>query len=659
MSLTYTIDKQEYKLDDEQSKELKSSIVNMYDSFYDDLQPHISDSERIKKHIYGILREDKQENFLMTKIYEQAETYISQLLNKCAGSVESLFGIEGNTEADQKNANTMKAFLEDKLEKMDYLGEFRLGLRDYVEKGAFYRFTEWVTIVKEVKRIAKIDSLTGEEATPETLPENVTEGRITKLETVYDGAKSIRINPYSIVFDKNKVKNWNSCPKINKTWLSPEEILARKDYKISQETQDKLKEIGKKNNNGSITNDDSSTTKDDATNGDMVEVLEYWGDLRLPDGTFLENWLTVIVGRLEVVRFCKNPFLINPFTRCSFLDDPDTGRELSPLLVAIVNNVKKSEVFKKIEKGMDFANNPCHITSGKIGLEGEIKAEPGKLIDTNTDGLNPNNPIIYSIDGKGLNVNFEVMPMFDAEIEQSTGINKYLTGNVDGTKVDFATEASGIMGGGETRIQKDVDNINNFTKTDIQKIADLNANMISGTEQIKIRNNGKVEFKDITPDVVQGNYEFKVADAKQQSLNKQKAQTTVNVLKEVAQGNPNANVDEISKYALENVCDIKDTSKFFIEDGLQKALNAIPEQQREQAKQFLTQVLQNPKAYQQQAPQPPSPNQYVVDIASKAICADNTYPDSVKKELLTQLNLRPTQEYINKLSKDAINAPIG
>ena len=658
MSLTYTKEKKEIKLDDAKSTELKSSIVNMYDAFYEDLQPHISDYEKLKLHLYGILRNKDKDKFLMTKIYEQSETYIAQLKNKCAGSVETLFGIEGNSQVDQDNSNTMKAFVEDKLEKMEYLTEYDTGIPNYVQKGAFYTFTEWVKNIREVKRLAKVDILTGEEATDETLPENITEGRITKIETVYDGAKSVSINPFSIVFDKNKVKDWDKCPKIYKTWLSPEEILARKDYKISKETQDKLKEIGKKNNNGSITSNSNTTLSDDATNGDMIEVLEYWGDLRLPDGTFLENWLAVVVGRLEVVRFCKNPFLINPFTRCSFMDHPDTGREISPLLVAVVNNEKKSEVFRAIEKGMAFANNPCHITNGKMGLEGENKAEPGKIIEAKNDGLNPNNPIIYSIDGKGLSVNFEVMPMFDAEIEQSTGINKYLTGNVDGAKVDFATEASGIMGGGEVRIQKDVDNINRkLTKPTIQKIADLNANMISQPQQIKIRNNGKVEFKEVTPDVVQGSYEFKVADAKQQTANKQKAQITVNVLEKIAQGNKNANVDEISKFALENICDVKDTSKFFIEDGLQKAINEVPEEQREQAKQFLTEVLQNPQKYQPQAPQQPTANQFVLDIAAKTICDDNRYPDDVKQAMLQMLQLQPSQEYLVKL-QGKNNAPI-
>jgi len=607
MTLTYIKDTEEYTLDDEKARKLKSSITAMFDAFYKDLSPHITDHDRLKKHIYDLLRNESEDEFLTTKIYEQAETYIAQLKNKCAGSIETQFGVEGNTETDQSNANIMKAFTEDKLEKMKYLSVYDDGIPNYVEKGAFYTFTQWITDLKEVKRIVNIDLTTGEEATEFSLPENIESQRITKTITAYDGAKSISIDPFSIVFDKNKMKDWDKCPKIYKSWLSPEDILANKEYKISKETQVRLKEIGKSNNEGSTTPLDATLVKkEDTTNGDMIEVLEYWGDLRLSDGTYLNNWHAVVIGRLEVVRFCKNPFLINPFTRCSFKDDPKTGREISPLLVAVVNNAKKSDVFRKIITGMNFANNPCHLIKGELGLKGKNEAKPGKFIEIPDKGMNKDNPIIYSIDGKGLNVNFETMPLFDAEIEQSTGINKYLTGNVDGTKVDFATEASGIMGGGETRIQKDVDNLNrNLTMPTIQKVADLNANMISNPEEIKIRNSGKVEFKKVTPEIIQGNYEFKVADAKQESLNRQKAQTTVNVLEKIAAGNPHANIDEISKYALENICGIKDSSKFFIEDPLQKAINALPEQQREQAKQFLLQVLQNPSMVApQDAPTP-------------------------------------------------------
>ena len=655
MTLSYTKEKKDYKLNEKQSTALKNKIVKMQDDYYANLSPHIADYEKFKKHIYGILREEKAENYLSSKLYELRDTYISHLKNRCASSIESQFGIEGNTKTDQDNSQTMKAFIEDKLEKMDFLAEYDSFIPNYIDKGGAYSFVEWKTVLKEVKKIVDYDTSTESEATPESLPENIIKKRITKTITEYEGAKATSIDPFSIVYNKDKVSDWVKCEKIIKSWLTPEQIIAIEQFDISQETKDKLLAIAKASTSSVETNKPAEQIAPDAIDGDRIEVLNFLGDLRLPDGTYLENWHCVVVGRMEVVRFCKNPGL--SIRRCVFAVHPGTGREFSPLLVGVINNDKKSEVFRDIIKALKFSINPHHFTNGDIGLPaGKTKVEPGGFTKLNSNDIEDGNPIIYSIDGKGAPLNMEVMPQFDADIEASTGINKYLTGNVEGSKVDFATEANGIMGGGEVRINKDVDNINrNLTRDTIQDIANLHANMIDSADNIKVRNGGKIEFKEVTIDVVQGSYEFKVSDAKQQSMNDKEAQLTTQALEKMT-AIPNFKTEEAAKYVLESVCKMKDTSRFFEEDELQKQINAIPEQEREQAKQFLVQVLQNPQIAQgQQQPPAPTPNQFVMDISAKTICDDNRYPDNVKQGMLQMLGLQPTQEYIKK--QEAANAP--
>lgn len=641
--ITYIKDNTEYKLDKDQSEALKKDIISRHQSYQEDLTIHIGYWEEIKKHIFGVLEQfkgvdekGKVKDFTMTKIYELDRTYQAQLKNKCASSVESMFGVEGNTLTDQDNSATMKAFIEDKLEKMDYLGEYDELVKNYVRKGASYTFTEWKEDYREVKRIV-------------TNPITGIKERISQVVPIYEGSKAISLDPHSIVYDKNKMKDWDSCPKIIRNWVSVEDVLSRKDYKISKETQETLKTIGKNNQEGSELSEDDKILLDEATNADMIEVLEFWGDLRLPDGDFLKNWHVVVIGRLEVAKFCKNPFLINPITRCSFEDHPETGREISPLLVAIVNNIMKSDVFRKILTGMAYANNPCHITNGDIGLPEYTEAAPGLHIKTSlkSDGLNQGSPILYTIDGGNLSTNFEVLSLFDVEMEQSTGINKYLTGNIGGSKVDFATEASGIMGGGEVRVQKDVENINkNLTKVTIEKIAQLEANMASDSVEIKTRESGKVKFETVTPEIIQGNYEFKIADTKQQSLNRDKAKLTTEIL-EKGINVPDFNGQEAFKYALENLVDIKDTSRFFVEDELQKALNAIPKEQQEQAKQMLLETLKTG----QQAKQVDTPDEAVKEIAAKAIIRDTSRPDSLKVYDMQALRLQDTLEFQAFVSK--------
>lgn len=647
--ITYEKDETEYKLSDSDEKKVKADIERMYTDFYSELTPSIAVYKVIQKHLYDLLDsitktdEKADESFISTKVYEQFETYAAQLKNRCATNIDTIFGVEGNTEQDQKNAVIFKSFLEDKLEKMEYLSIYPEGIKDFIEKGGFYTFVKWNKEIKEGKRTVKFDLDTNKEATPESV--NVEERRIIKEVVVKDEAQVTNLDPFSVVYDKNRVNDWDKCSKIIKTWMNPHDILAVEDYKISKETKAILEKIAKSTPDESLVTEEEISQN--AVNGNMVEVLDFWGDYLAPDGKYLNNWHIVVVGRLEVVCFEKNPILINPITRCVFKVHPRTKREISPLAIAVLLNNTKSDIYRKIIRSLDYALNPCHVTNGKFGLEGEEEAAPGRVIElvNGTEDVR----ILYSINGQGLPVNMEAMPMLDNDIESATGINKYLTGDSSGEKVDFATEANGIMGGSQVRVNKEVDNINsNLTKVTIQKVADLYANMTSEPTQIKVRENGNVNFKPVTPDVIQGNYEFKVADANQLSMDKARIQQTIPILKEMAMQDPKVNTRAIEEYALTNLCGIKDTAQFFIEDELQKILKELPEKEQEQAKQKCVQLLTNPQSLIPQ--QPPQPSKIAIDIASKTICDDNRYPDEVKILMLQSIGGQPTAEYLKKLN---------
>lgn len=653
--LIYTKDETEYKLSDSHSTKVKNDIVTMFTSFYTDLTPSIAEYKVTKKHLYEFWKKKKQEKknsddndeeFISSKVYEQFETYAAQLKNRCATNIETIFGAEGNTEKDHANSPVFKSFIEDKLEKMEYLSIYPEGIKDFIEKGGFYTFVKWEKEVKEVKRVVKFDIDTQTEATPES--KNIIDKRITKTIVVKDDAKVIPLDPFSVVFDKNRIDDWDKCSKIVKTWMAPHDILAIENYTISDSIKDILEKIAKSDPDESPIADEEISQ--DALNGNMVEVLDFWGDYIAPDGKYLSNWHIVVVGRMEVVCFEKNPILINPITRCVFKIDPDTKREISPITVAVFLNKIKSDVYGKVLKGLDYALDPCHITNGKFGIKGEEKAKPGKIIEllNGTQDVQ----IIYSIDGKGLPINMEAMPMLDNDIESATGINKYLTGDTTGVKVDFATEASGIMGGSQVRINKEVDNINyNLTKVTIQKVSDLYANMTSEPTQIKVKENGNITFKEVTPDIIQGNYEFKIADANQMTLDKANVQRTMPILQQMATQDPSANVRAIEDYVLINYCGIKNPAQFFIDDPLQKMLKNMPEDMQEQTKQKIIQFLTNPDSLV--PPQTPQPNKIVTDGFAKTICDDNRYNDEFKMAVLNFLNLQPTQEYLNKLNDKA------
>ena len=142
---------------------------------------------------------------------------------------------------------------------------------------------------------------------------------------IYDNPYVYPVNPADLVFDTSQVDNWDSCPKIYRTYKTPFDIVNNAYYSLSDEEKEEILVMTMTSNTSVL-----DKTKD-VVNGSTIEVLEHWGDLKLPDGKVLKNWHAVIVGRKFLVEFGKNERLINPFSYGAFITDPETKRGISPL----------------------------------------------------------------------------------------------------------------------------------------------------------------------------------------------------------------------------------------------------------------------------------------------------------------------------------------
>ena len=153
-------------------------------------------------------------------------------------------------------------------------------------------------------------------------------------------------------FDRNSVENWDSCAKIYRTYQTYDEIKSNKtNNMLNIEKLEILKGVvaDKKYS----TNNNSKSKK--------IEVLEYWGDLELPNGEVLKNKLISIAGRNILIRYDDNPYITNPFIHASIIESPSTGRGISPLRVALILNNISSTILNKQLDALALMMNPPYL----------------------------------------------------------------------------------------------------------------------------------------------------------------------------------------------------------------------------------------------------------------------------------------------------------
>ena len=72
------------------------------------------------------------------------------------------------------------------------------------------------------------------------------------MKKIYDNPYVYPVNPADLVFDSTQVDNWDSCPKIYRTYKTPSDIINNKYYTLSDEEKENILELVDKNNSSSI-----------------------------------------------------------------------------------------------------------------------------------------------------------------------------------------------------------------------------------------------------------------------------------------------------------------------------------------------------------------------------------------------------------------------
>ena len=200
----------------EDEKFLVEKIVNMFEKFDNARQKQIKMIDNIKNAIYneGLPTSQKswQSRVELPDVYELAQTLKSHICENVFSNPESMFDVSGQNIEAQKFANSQKAMLVNVLENMKFSNSLDKVVDDLVETGEATIFVGWKNNFKKIRRAQTFE---------EQLFSPTDDGYVVEKKLIYDAPYIQPINPKNFVFDVSRKENWNSCPKIYRTYLDP------------------------------------------------------------------------------------------------------------------------------------------------------------------------------------------------------------------------------------------------------------------------------------------------------------------------------------------------------------------------------------------------------------------------------------------------------
>lgn len=447
----------------------------------------------------------------MCKLFMFYQTLKAFIWRNVYSNVNSMFDVSGENQDSDNFSNKQKAMLVDILEKMNYQKTCDTVIDNALLYGELISFTAWKKRYEEYRRpIEFFKNIFSDDF--QKLPrvmEAISQGKNywTDSKKIYDNPFIYPVNPANLVFDVSQKDNWDDCPKIYRSFKCPQDIINNQLYSIDSLTAREIKNLVKTNNEPY--NKDVKKHLDEVVDGQTVEILEHWGDLKLPDGIILKNWHAVVVARKYLVRFKKNETIINPFTYGTFIQDPESKRGISPLYSILSIAHAQEDLFNRTLNMQALSENPPLLAPEGFFTQEEINLYPGKIIEYG-DNLSP------SAAFKQLTFEHTVfsndISFLDSLMSEVSGIYPSMIG-IDEDSVKTATEITTKTQGQMTRLAMLLDIINQYLIIpNVKNVAKLCADFKSGIETVYINKNNQKELIEIDDSVRQADYKYTYSD---------------------------------------------------------------------------------------------------------------------------------------------------
>ena len=494
--MEYIVDKENKtkKLSPEEKNGIAKRIVSDFKSYNDSRSDNLSQAKKLIKEVFfksdlsGETDKNKRwkSKVKMCKLFMYFQTFKAFIWKNTYSGVNSMFDVSGESLEADNNANKQKTMLVDILEKMEYSQICDKIIDNALLYGELISFTTWKTRKEEYRRpINFFETLfqTDIQKLPKIL-EAKAKGRNFYIDerVVYDNPFVIAVNPADFVFDVSQIEDFDNCPKIYRTWRTPDDIINNKCYEISKDVADALRKmVGTEPDTSDIQDQSTDALKDKSKNNSTVEVLEHWGNFTLKDGTVLKNWHAVVVGGKYLVRFERNNFIINPFTYGTFIQDTETKRGISPLYSVLDLAHTQEDLLNKTVNMQSLTENPPLLCPKDFFEDDEIELYPGKIItyDPQLYTSSSIQPLSFST-----NIYITDITFLSDLMSEISGIFPNMVGAEEkGNKT--ATEISVKTQGQTTRLSMVLDIINQyFIVPNVKNIAKLCANFKFGSETV-------------------------------------------------------------------------------------------------------------------------------------------------------------------------------
>ena len=563
------------KLNKEQKEKIAQHIGYLF-SEWDSVrskQKNIADLLRAeiyldeRKRIYTDKDDDWKSDIHLNKIYSLFQTQQAYIWENIYSNVENLFDVEGVDEISVQTANLQKEKLVNTFYKIGLQRKLDMAVEHLGSIGEMCLFISWRKKYKQIRR--PLDLIKQNVGLP--LLKQGSFGVFNQ--EIYNGANVEAINPLNLVFDPRvspeDSSKWDACGKIIKSWDTYSSIESNKLFKLNKEELDAIKVMLVNAHDGK---DRPETQKvDDIVDNDRVEVLQYWGDYVTEDGTYLKNWHVVVIARKYVAVFEHNRWIINPIINMALFRDVESKRGI-PELWSIYDLCKEQESKVNLQNDAQALNlNPPAYAPEGFFKENKVKLFPGKQVEYKQGFEDPSAIVKMSFP---LFSNENIIQYYDNTASNVSGIFPNMQGQQEVHRAT-ATEIKVKVQGQTTRLAKTLDTIKqNVIVPMVSKVAELEANMKLGDEEIFINIYGRRLLKRIGDLVRQGNYEYKYTDNSGIQKKIMQNQTLTQLLAPIWNDKSiPLNKLEIIKEALNNA-GFENTDKYFVTEAID--LKSLP-----------------------------------------------------------------------------------
>ena len=529
-------------------EEIKDKICEKFDKLNEARRNQLSHIKFVKNAIFGSYSHNEigAKKLNLPDAWEQAATLKAHLLEAIPSYPEGLFDVSETDNSSSERANLHKLFLCNALEKMKFQDKIEEIIDRLIETGEAILFVGWET------RWRKRRSAT-------TLYEKIQNPLMNSFKVIkektYEGPSLRVISSHDFVFDTQRANRWDNCPKIQRSWMEINEILENKqNFTLNAQIKDELESMLERSKK------DKDTT---GISDGLVEVLKYFGDIRLNNGKILKNYLIVVVGRYAVVQYEPNPYVNCPYIYANIIQDPITKRGLSPLSPVIPVLDAACEIMQTQILGHKLVSNPPFLAP-KGAFHGEIEVKPGKIIEYDSSLL-PQMP--QPLNFSAMLGGWEFIKFFKSQIERATGVFDNMAGSINESSERTATELNYTANGQNARLNWFIDSINRkIIMPLLEKTALTTANFMIGESKISTQIEGKPVTLEITPEVREGNFIYKYSDRKTTIARDSKfkeIQRTISEFSKIPDIAQKINWQECFKYTLATL-GVENTSKFLL-----------------------------------------------------------------------------------------------